>query len=135
MILKKQKTYKELSQSGLLIPTEFLDFRADGNQIPMAKIEAMRDDSFQKMLDKVRALGFRLFVKRAVIGGKKHVRVRPRFDNWSVSGTIQIISPDISLDVLNKLFEIAGRVGLGDWRPGCKTPGPYGMFEATLKKG
>ena len=30
LILKKQKTFKEISQSGLLIPSEYLDFRCNG---------------------------------------------------------------------------------------------------------
>ena len=79
-------------------------------------------------------MGFRLFVKRAKIGTSKHVRVRPRFDSWQIQGTINVLSPDISWEVLNTLFELAGRVGICDWRPGCKTPGPYGMFAAKLKK-
>jgi hypothetical protein len=134
LILKRQKTYKEISQSGLLIPTEYLDFRCGGLTIPLAKVDAMRELSFQEQAASVAKLGFKLFAKRAKIGQSKHVRVRPRFDRWSASGMIRILSPDISYEVLEKLFELAGRVGLGDWRPGCKTPGPYGMFEAKLTK-
>lgn len=134
LILKKQKTYKEISQSGLLIPTEYIDFFCAGKTISMDDIEAMLDDAFAVQADKAKNMGFRLFVKRARVGTSKHVRVRPRFDSWSASGTIQILSPDISFEVLEKLFDLAGRVGLCDWRPGCKTPGPYGMFEAKLKK-
>lgn len=134
LIMKKQKTYKEISQSGLLIPTEYLDFRCNGHAIPMAKIEAMRDDRFPVQMKKAQDLGFRLFIKRARVGQSKHVRVRPRFDRWSAGGTIQVLAPEISYEVLTQLFELAGRVGLCDWRPGCKTPGPYGMFSATLKK-
>ena len=134
LILKKQKTYKEISQSGLLIPTEFLTFTVDGQQIPMSAIHAMRDDTFKRQAEAVEKLGFRLFVKRAKVGQSKHVRVRPRFDRWSISGTIRILVPEISYDVLVQLFDLAGRVGLCDWRPGCKTPGPYGMYESRLKK-
>lgn len=134
LILKKQKTYKEISQSGLLIPTEYLEFCCDGKQIAMADVTTLRDLPFAKQAEAVQSLGFKLFVKRAKIGQSKHVRVRPRFDRWSLSGSIQILVPEISYDILGKLFDLAGRVGLCDWRPGCKTPGPYGMFEAKLSK-
>jgi hypothetical protein len=135
MILKKQKTYKEISQSGLLIPTEYLHFSLDGTrQIAIADCHKLRDFPFSKQADAVRAMGFRLFVKRAKIGTSKHVRVRPRFDAWQIRGTIAVLTPDISWEVLGTLFDLAGRVGLCDWRPGCKTPGPYGMFTAKLKK-
>lgn len=131
LILKKQKTFKEISQSGLLIPNEFLTFTVDGASIPMAKIEAMKDRKFADQADAVRALGFRLFAKRATVGRAKHIRVRPRFDVWEASGSIQVLVPEITEDILHTLFELAGRVGLCDWRPGCRTPGPYGMFETS----
>jgi len=133
LILKKQKTFKEISQSGLLIPTEYLEFRCQGEKLPMSKITALRDLPFTAQAERVQALGFRLFVKRATVKRNKHVRVRPRFETWSVHGEIQTLVPEITLYILRQLFELAGRVGLGDWRPGCKTPGPYGMFEAELK--
>ncbi len=38
----------------------------------------------------------------------------------------------ITEDVLKSLFEYAGTYkGLCDWRPGGKTPGPYGMFRLS----
>jgi hypothetical protein len=132
--MKKQKTFKEISQSGLLIPTEYLDFRIGEASVPVSRVAAMREMPFAKQAEAVGKLGFSLFVKRAVIGRAKHVRVRPRFNQWSVSGIVQVIAPEITFDILTKLFDLAGRVGLCDWRPGCKTPGPYGMFEAKLSK-
>ena len=36
------------------------------------------------------ALGFELFAKGAKIGQSKHIRVRPRFNAWSASGTITV---------------------------------------------
>lgn len=131
MILKKQKTFKEISQSGLLIPTEFLSFTVGGKPITMASMDALHGKPFPDQADGVRALGFRLFVKRARVRSSKHIRVRPRFDTWQVSGTIQILVPEIKEENLVQLFTLAGRVGLGDWRPGCRTPGPYGMFETA----
>ena len=65
--------------------------------------------------------GFKLDVRRARVGAAKHVRVRPRFEGWSVSGTIRIITPDISRDNLSQLLEIAGRADIRELRK----PEPY----------
>lgn len=40
----------------------------------------------------------------------------------------------ITTAALQDIVTYAGQYkGLGDWRPGGKTPGPFGMFTATLK--
>lgn len=132
LIMKKQKTFKEVSQSGLLITTEFCDLFAGGKQIPVEKIRALKDKPFSEQAALVQKHGFKLFCKRARVGTSKHIRVRPRFDEWSVSGRIQILAQEVTPEILKQLFDIAGRIGLGDWRPGCKTPGPFGMFSAEI---
>ncbi len=73
-------------------------------------------------------------MKRAKVGTTKHVRVRPRFENWTVRGELEVIAAELPFDIMEEIFNIAGRVGLSDWRPGCKTPGAFGMFAAKLKK-
>lgn len=134
MILKRQKTFKEITQSGLFVSTEFCDFFNNGKKVTCKSITVLRNKLFSEQADGARALGFRLFVKRALLQGKsKHVRVRARFDDWSVQGTLRVLRPDeIPFDVLKSIFEIAGRGGLCDWRPSSKTPGPWGMFTAKL---
>lgn len=132
--MKKQKTFKESTQSGMFIPSEHLDLFVAGKQVPWEAVSAIRGLPFKAQADAVQKLGFRLFIKRARVGQSKHVRVRARLDNWSIRGSVQVVAPEISFEVLEKLFEIAGRVGLCDWRPGCKTPGPYGMFAAKIKR-
>lgn len=134
LILKGKKTYKELTQSGLLIVDEYCRFLCGGKEVPLAKINALRGESFTDQSKAVQKLGFSLFAKRARIGQAKHVRVRPRFDDWSVEGQITVISRDINEDVLRQIFGFAGNCGLGDWRPACKTPGPFGMFQSELTK-
>lgn len=136
VILKKQKTFKELSQSAVLIATEHCEFTfGQGKQLSVAQLAAMRDASFAKQADEVRRLGFRLFVKRAKIGNAKHVRVRPRFDSWQVRGELTVTSSDLPFETLETIFGYAGRAGLCDWRPSSpKRPGPYGMFTAKLTK-
>lgn len=133
MILKKQKTYKEISQSGLMISSEYCDFLCNGKKIPLSKLPA-RDVPYNKQAEWAEKNGFCLFAKRAKIGTSKHIRIRPRFDSWSVRGRVQVVAPEITEDVLQQLFTLAGRGGLCDWRPACKTPGPFGMFEAKLTK-
>lgn len=132
IILKRQTTFKQASQSGLIPTDEYIDFRCGGKKVAIADVLALRDLPFGEQCVKVRDLGFRLWAKRAAIGAKKHVRVRPRFDSWSMSGSLEVVLPEITPAVLESMFSIAGRVGLGDWRPGCKTPGPFGRFTAKL---
>ncbi len=132
LILKKQKTFKEATQSGLLLDSEFCKFFVNGKEIPVAALDEIKDKTFAEQSEAVKKLGFSLFVKRAVIGKSKHVRVRPRFPVWSVKATVHVLVPEITKDVLKKLLELAGSVGLGDWRPGGKTPGSFGMFDAVV---
>jgi hypothetical protein len=132
---KGKGTYKAMSQSGLLIGSDFCEFRNDGEQIAIADIHAFRDEPFAGHVSGARDLGFDLMIKRAKVGSSKHVRVRPKFSAWTVSGTIAVSEPAITPDVLNSMFEIAGRLaGLCDWRPSSPDkPGPYGMFTAEVK--
>lgn len=135
VILKKQKTFKELSQSAILIATEHCKFTFGDKQLSMADVLAMRDKPFAKQAEACQKLGLRLFCKRAKIGSSKHVRVRPRFDAWKVSGELEVTSNDLPFETLQLIFNYAGRSGLGDWRPSSpKRPGPYGMFTAKLKQ-
>lgn len=134
MTLKRQTTFKAITQSGLLMTDETLEFTNNGQQIPVAQFVEIRDEKFTEQKKAVEKAGFELLIKRAKIGTTKHVRVRPMFRSWTVSGVIQIMAPEITLDSLVMLFDLAGDVGLCDWRPGCKTPGRYGMFEATVSK-
>lgn len=133
MILKKQKTFKEITQSGLLIDGESCDFSYnDGKKLTTAFMASIRDKTFTEQAHACKEQGFTLFGKRARVGQSKHIRIRPRFDKWTVSGRIFILKEEITPAILQQLFELAGRQGLCDWRPGCKTPGPYGQFDAKV---
>lgn len=131
--LRGNKTYKELSQSGLVPAKEYCDFFVRDRQVEVGKLNAIKDLEFTEQANAVRDLGFRLWAKRAKIGNSKHIRVRPRFDNWTVKGSLLVVSDDLSDVIIKQIFDLAGRVGLCDWRPGCKTPGPFGMFEALVE--
>jgi len=137
VVLKKQKTYKEITQSGLFVAREFLAFTTNGKPVLMADIEAMRSGTFKQQTQEAAKLGFRLWCKRARVGQAKHVRVRARFETWEMVGELEVqphAADSLTYERIQELFVLASRVGMGDWRPGCKTPGPFGTFDVRLKR-
>lgn len=132
---KGSKTFKAQSQSGMMPVETHWRLKTNNQEVPWGKLYELREEpAFGLHIARARDLGFRLFVKRARIGQSKHVRVRPRFDNWQASGTIRVWDDQITRGVLEQIVENAGRYrGLGDWRPGSKTPGPFGMFTAVVR--
>lgn len=137
----KGKTLKRSAAAGLMIPDEYLPFQANGKSVSFADLSGNKlpqevdPRSFEKLKAVAAKHHIMLWSKRAKIGQAKHIRVRPRFESWSVSGRIEILLPEFTADVVKQLFEIAGRrVGLGDWRPDSpKSPGPFGQFETKIK--
>lgn len=134
IILEGKKTYKSVTQSGMMIGEPFWSFEVAGKKVPYEPFKQMINElDFEKHKELARQFGFELYVKRAKINQAKHVRVRPRFEQWSASGTVKVWDEKINLDVVTTLFDFAGNYkGLCDWRPGSRTPGSYGMFEATV---
>ena len=135
IIMKGNKTYKEIAASEINFgPTEFLKFTVKGKEVAVPPLDRLLKMSFAKQAELVKTLGFKLDVRRASIKNNKHIRVRPRFETWEVSGDVFVEDAElITKERLTQIFDLSGKVGLGDWRPGCKTPGPFGMFKASLK--
>jgi hypothetical protein len=131
---KGKKTFKSQSQSGLLCRELHWPLLVNGKSVSMASVNKVKKlKTFKEQTEAAKDLGFSLFVKRARVGMAKHVRVRPLFSQWSTSGNITIIDEQISIKILETILKIAGeRKGLGDWRPSAPSPGPYGMFTATV---
>jgi hypothetical protein len=131
---KGKKTFKAQSQSGLLCTDFFWPLKVSGKTISMKEINTVMSlKTFKDNCAKAESLGFTLFTKRAKIGASKHIRVRPRFDNWSASGEVVITDEQITIPILQTILKYAGQFkGLGDWRPGAPTPGPFGMFTAIV---
>jgi hypothetical protein len=134
-----KKTFKSQSQSGIMPRALSWPLLVNG-KVPDGKaIEAidglLKEKDFKKHQEKVEALGlFDLFVKRARIGTNKHIRVRPRFYNWAAVGELVVQDEQITESILRDILFMAGTYkGLGDWRPGAKTPGSYGIFLAEVK--
>lgn len=134
IILQGKKTYKEMAVSGLWLESEKHHLMVGGKKVPMEPIrELSKENDFTEHLAVAKSLGFSLFTKRVKIGQAKHIRVRPMFSGWSISGVVEVEAKEITPSILSQLFELSGRVGLGDWRPGCSTPGRYGMFTSEIK--
>lgn len=132
---KGGKTFKSQSQSGMMSGDAYWQLTTDGRTVSMTDINAlMKVEDFKQHKDVAASLGFALFVKRARIGQSKHIRVRPRFDRWELTGSLIVSDKQITDGVLQEILTYAGRYkGLGDWRPGAKTPGPFGTFSASVK--
>lgn len=134
---KMGKTFKSQTQSGMMCVETFWTLEtAEGRVIEWPTLaELNRIDSFPEMREKVRELGFDLLIKRAKIGTSKHIRVRPEFSaGWRISGHISVWDEQITGDALASILEYSGQYkGLCDWRPGGRTPGPFGTFSATIQ--
>jgi len=133
---KNGKTFKAQTQSGCMVGEAYWPLQVgSGGTIPLERVMKLTEEpSFAQHQSAAAELGFMLYVKRAKIGQSKHVRVRPRFDQWTVTGTLNVWDEQLTQDALVSILHYAGRYkGLGDWRPGGKTPGPHGMFDAAMQ--
>jgi hypothetical protein len=133
---KGNKTFKAQTQSGLLVNEAYWPLIINGATIPVDEIkQLLNEEDFSRHQETAKRLGFELFVKRAAVNRAKHVRVRPRFDRWQVSGTISVFDEQITTEVLISVLDMAGRYkGLCDWRPSSKTPGPFGTFVTEIQE-
>lgn len=114
------------------------DLMVNGKAIAKTLVDKVTGE-FGEHAAAARKLGFRLHVKPCTVVNSKHIRVRPIFSNWSLSGNFEIEDEDatvLGLTPLRDLFAACGRlVGIGDWRPSApKRPGQYGRFTATVER-
>ena len=134
---KNGKTFKSQTQSGMMSVEPFWPLLINGAPISWQDIALLKDvDKFAEHKKHAEKLGFSLLVKRAKIGTSKHIRVRPQFEaGWVLQGSIAVWDDQIDERVLSDILAYAGQYkGLCDWRPGSKTPGPYGTFEASISR-
>ena len=132
--LKDRKTFKELTQSSMLFDELYCTLLVGGQSIDWKSVEAISGKN-AKQAEAVKALGFKLLAKRAKVGQSKHVRVRPIFDKWSTSGLFTVVDEQLTLEIVQQIWTIAGlSIGLCDWRPGAsQSPGPYGRYSAEIQ--
>ena len=61
------------------------------------------------------------------------MRARPRLDAWACDLEIILDETLVAVEVLQKVMNAAGKkVGVGDYRPGCKKPGPFGTYGVEI---
>jgi hypothetical protein len=134
---KNGKTFKSQSQSGIQCEEEHWILHVKNKPIDVKPfvVGLASNLDFQKHIAMAHANGFTLFTKRAKIGNSKHIRVRPKFTNWSLKGVLMVIDDQITEGILGSILEYAGRYkGLGDWRPSSPTPGRFGTFDVQSIK-
>lgn len=133
---KGQKTFKAQTQSGILTKEVSWPVLVGGEPVPVEALQVLEGEmDFEVHQEVVADLGFELFVKRARIGQAKHIRVRPRFDNWKLEGHLLVLDEQITTEILQSILTQAGLYkGLCDWRPSSRTPGPFGTFTAVIKE-
>lgn len=134
---KGQKTFKSQTQSGIIPLDPFFPFQTSVGRLLLSDVWKLREEEmFAVHAQRVREFGMSLYVKRAPVASSKHIRVRPRFDEWSFSAQLLVVDEMITEEILASLLSIAGeRHGLCDWRPSApKSPGPFGRFTADVKR-
>jgi hypothetical protein len=131
---KGQKTFKEASQSGLICQDFYWPLKINGKTLSMKTLQKFRKlETFKEHLAAAVDNHFRLDYRRVRIGKNKHIRVRPRFDGWSIEGTIIIVDTQITIELVRTILELAGKYkGLCDWRPSSPTPGTWGLFDVEV---
>lgn len=130
------KTFKAQTQSGMMVNGPDWPLLVAGREIPWSEINPLlAEHDFNVHKQTALRLGFELSVKRAAVGTSKHIRVRPKFREWAAVGTLSVWDDQITEQVLQDILHYSGTYkGLGDWRPGGKTPGPHGMFKADIRR-
>lgn len=133
---KNGKTFKAQTQSGMMTAEAAWPIQVRGKEIVSDELYALRKEmDFEKHKAAAEKCGFSLFVKRAKIGASKHIRVRPKFHEWTLRGNVDVWDEQITTDALVSIMQYAGDYkGLGDWRPSGRTPGPHGRFRADVRE-
>lgn len=133
---KRGLTFKSLTQSGITVVEDFT-LLIKGKPVSLDSLRPLlEEEDLSKHTKTVGELGFYLDVRPCKVNGKRHVRVRARFDQWSASGVLEVDDDLITEEKLGEILHIAGvKKGLLDWRPGAKqSPGPFGKFLPKLKR-
>lgn len=133
----KNSTFKAATQTGMrVLEIGWPIYTRVGKLITCERLPGlMKEPDFAVHKQVAGEMGCPLFVKRARVGQSKHIRVRPMIEmGWTAEGTMAVTDERIKKDVLTEiLFQCGVYRGLCDWRPGSKTPGPYGTFSVEVK--
>jgi len=103
---KGRKTFKDYIYSGLRITPEMIPLQVPDGQDP--------ENSWK------------IDIRPVVVNKARVLRARPRFDEWALEFTVDIVDPIIRPADLRQILEAAGKyVGLLDFRP------LFGLFKVT----
>lgn len=136
---KGKETFKKQTQSGVMLDQQQFQLLVNDKPIPIDKIKVLIGNiDFGEHIETVESLGFELLVKRAKIGRAKHIRVRPLFRNWVLTGSLTILDTELSglkKEVLQTILNQAGALcGICDWRPSSPSSGTFGKFVPVIEK-
>jgi hypothetical protein len=137
---KGKETYKKQTQSGIMLDRQQFDLTVNGAELISIKpISGMiGNNDFIEHIKEAESLGFELMIKRAKVGRAKHVRVRPMFRNWALTGSLTVLDSELTgltQEVLQTILNQAGALcGLCDWRPSSQGSGTFGMFKPYIEK-
>jgi hypothetical protein len=70
-------------------------------------------------------------VRNSGIGRKPDIRFRPQFDTWTAKLPIQYFPDLMTQDQLIELVQLAGRVGVGEWR--TERDGTFGTWQVAAE--
>lgn len=75
-------------------------------------------------------------VRLADINRTADLRYRPEVWPWEAMLTIDYVSTSLTLDAIVALVDAAGRIGIGEWRPGAvkSKTGTYGTFRVAEER-
>lgn len=143
--LSGKQTYQRVVCSGMTVKEFYWPIVIDDKTVKVQQFLDLMDEGDTKEDHETKhcALasknGFELWPKHAALhdskgGVKKVIRVRPRFDKWSLQGTINVFDDLLTPAIVKQVLTFAGtRVGLGDWRPSSpKKPGHFGLFDVKV---
>jgi hypothetical protein len=138
-------TYQRVVCAGMQVKEFYWPMMVDGKTIKSQQFLDLidkgdtKEDHQKRHCSLASKNGFDLWPKHAALGDgkggvKKVIRVRPRFNKWSLQGTIDVFDDRLTPDIVKQILTFAGtRVGLGDWRPSApKKPGHYGLFDVEI---
>jgi len=139
VIAKGKETYKKQTQSGIMLDQQQFNLVVNGELISVDNIKPLIGNTdFNKHIETVEDLNFELLVKRAKIGQAKHIRVRPMFRTWTLTGSLTVLDSELTglnEETLRLILNQAGALcGLCDWRPSCKSSGTFGKFSPEIKR-
>lgn len=135
LTLKGRKTFKNVAVENICPLDDYYPLMIGNGRkhtLKLKDIEAVKG-SYAEQEAAARKLGFRLFMARARPQGKsRHVRIRPRFDEYEFTVRLCVTGDMITREVLKQIVERMN--AWGNWSRRQVRPGPFGKTKATLKK-